>query len=945
MADQLELNVPPKKTPSDEDEAPAEAVSKAAATSAPKAKKAPKAKASKAPKPAPSGRPKLYLVDGPNIAFRAHYAIRGLTNSKGFATGALFGYCNMLFKLLKEEEPEYLVLVWDPRGGTFRNDLYPEYKGTRPDMPDELRAQLEYFPQIADAFGITHIVKDRYEADDVIGTLANTFKDRCDVTIVTGDKDMMQLVDEGRVWLLDTMKDQRIGPAEVVAKWGVRPDQIIDILSIMGDTSDNIPGVARIGQKGAAGLIQEWGSMEAAFENAEQVKGRARKPLLAEGAYDSAKLSYELATIVLDVETGLELEDLTYEFPPSDRSKVRDLFQELEFHRFLTELGGEMQSLDTGRYTCVTDETSLRALTEVLRVAPVISIDTETTSVDANRADLVGLSFCVDESEAWYVPVGHTGEGSEGQLPRERVLTRLRAILENPKKRFLGQHLKYDRVVLHRAGIELGPGGGDTMIASYLLNPGRQSHKLDGLALTWLRHKMIPYAEATKDTDGHFAPVPVELATTYAAEDAHVVWKIHAQMVDQIEEADLRPLYDDVEVPLVAVLAEMERTGICLDGAQLEEYSKELAVGIAEAEALCHELAGHEFNTASPKQLRTILFEELGLPVVKKTKTGPSTDASVLEELATMHDLPKAILKYRMLAKLKSTYVDALPPLIHPETGRIHTHYGQTVAATGRLSSNDPNLQNIPIRTAEGRRIRAAFVPDPGHVFLSCDYSQVELRVLAHLCGGEGGFARAFAADEDVHRATAADVFDVPPEEVTTDMRRTAKAINFGLVYGQTDFGLARTLHIKRKEAAAYIDKYWIKYPEVEAYMNETVAFARQHGYVKTLLGRRRPVTDLTSNNFNQRQAARRIAINTPVQGSAADIIKLAMLRVDAVLKADFPTVRMLLQVHDELVFEVPEALVDSVRERVVEEMESAMALSVPLKVDSGVGTNWDEAH
>jgi DNA polymerase-1 len=898
----------------------------------------------KAP-PAPGERPTLYLVDGPNIAFRAHYAIRGLTNSKGFATGALFGYCAMLFKLLKEEQPDYLVLCWDPKGGTFRNDLYPDYKGTRPDMPDELRAQLGFFPKVAEAFGISHIVVPRYEADDVIGTLTERFKDRCDVTIVTGDKDMMQLVDEGRVWLLDTMKDQRIGPKEVVDKWGVPPERIIDILALMGDTSDNIPGVAGIGQKGAATLIQDYGSMEEAFLHAEEVKGRNRKPLLADGAREQAALSYELATIALDVPLDLDLPDLTYDFPPTDRAKVQELFQELEFHRFLTELGGEMQNLDTGHARLVTDETTLRELVMALRDAPVISIDTETTSLDPNRADLVGLSFCVDDDEAWYVPVGHTGPGSEDQLPRDRVLTRLRALLENPTKRFLGQHLKYDRVVLLRAGIALGPGGGDTMIASYLLNPGRQSHKLDGLALTWLRHKMISYEDATKDTDGLFAPVPVDEAAAYAAEDAQVVWRIHHQMLEQLDSSGLRPLYDDVEVPLVRVLADMERRGIRLDGAQLEAYSEELAAGIAEAEALCHQLAGREFNTASPVQLREILFEELGLPVVKKTKTGASTDASVLEELATLHELPAAILRYRTLAKLKSTYVDALPPMINPDTGRVHTHYGQTVAATGRLSSQDPNLQNIPIRTAEGRRIRAAFVPEPGHVFLSCDYSQVELRVLAHLCGGEGGFARAFARGEDVHRATAADVFDVAPEDVTADMRRTAKAINFGLVYGQSDFGLGRALHIPRKEAAAYIETYWKKYPEVEHYVESTVAYAKEHGYVTTLLGRRRPVTDLTSNNFNQRQQARRVAINTPVQGSAADIIKVAMIRVDRMLQDSFPTARMLLQVHDELVFEVPEALVDSERERVVREMESAVDLSVALKVDWGTGHNWDEAH
>ena len=915
MADQLEFVVTPKKAPE-----PASA-------------------------PAGERRPTLYLVDGPNIAFRAHYAIRGLTNSKGFATGALFGYCSMLFKLLKDEEPDYLALVWDPRGGTFRNELYPEYKGTRPDMPDELRAQMPRFPEVAEALGIEHIVMENYEADDVIGTLTERFKDACDITIVTGDKDMMQLVDTDRVTVLDTMKDVRIGPDGVVQKWGVRPDQIIDILSIMGDTSDNIPGVAGIGAKGAAQLIQDWGSMEEVFAHAEEVKGRARKPLLAEGAIESARLSYELATIKLDVDVPVGLDDLAYTFPPADRSKVQELFQDLEFHRFLTELGGAMQSVASDNYRCVTDETSLRALIEQLRKAPVISIDTETTSVHANVADLVGLSFCVDADEAWYVPVGHVAEGSERQLPRERVLTRLRAILENPKKRFLGQHLKYDRVVLARAGIDLGPGAGDTMVASYLLNPARQSHKLDGLALTWLRHKMITYDDATGDVDGEFARVPLDRATAYAAEDAHIVWLLAEKMEEELEQAGLIDLYRDLEIPLVEVLARMERRGIGIDTELLSAHSAELAAGIEEAEALCHQLAGRKFNTASPKQLREILAGELGLPVVKKTKTGPSTDASVPEVMAPMHDLPAAILRFRMLSKLKSTYVDALPPLVNPDTGRIHTSYSQTVAATGRLSSQDPNLQNIPIRTTEGRRIRAAFVPDPGFVFLSCDYSQVELRVLAHLCGGVGGFADAFAAGLDVHQATAAEVFEVPLDEVTPDMRRTAKAINFGLVYGQTEYGLSRVLHISRKEAATYIEKYKRRYPEVDEYMERTVQFAKEHGHVRTMLGRRRPVTDLTSSNFNQRQGARRVAINTPVQGSAADIIKLAMLAVDAALTEQFPTVRMLLQVHDELVFEVPEALVDPVAALVVDKMENACELAVPLKVDWGVGLNWDEAH
>jgi len=894
-----------------------------------------------------SERKKLYLVDGPNIAFRAHYAIRGgLTNSKGFPTSALYGFLNMLLRIVKADKPDYLVIVWDPKGGTFRNEIFPEYKGTRSETPDELKLQMPRFPEVAAAFGIRFVVVDNYEADDVIGTLAVAHKDTCDVTIVTSDKDMMQLIEADRVEILDTMKnDMRIGPKEVVERWGVGPDRIIDILALMGDSSDNIPGVPGIGQKGAAGLIADWGSMAGAFEHVDELKGRARKPMQAEGARASAELSYELATIKTDVELGLQLDDLGFTFPPPDKDAARELLSELEFHRLLDELGGEMQELAGATYRCVTDLGSLRELIDILRDADWISVDTETTGLDPMRAELVGLSFCVDDAEAWYVPVGHTGEGAERQLPRERVLLYLKSILENPAKKLIGQNLKYDVKVLARHGIDIPAVAGDTLLASFLLNSARKSHSLDGLALTWLRHKMISYADATRDTDGQFALVSLTNATTYAAEDAHVVWRLREPMHAQLEEANLYELYRDVEVPLVTSLARMEMRGIGLDAQQLREYSVELAERLVAAEALCHELAGRKFNTASPKQLREILFEELGLPVVKKTKTGPSTDASVLETLAPMHELPAAILQYRMLAKLKSTYVDPLPELVHPETGRVHTTYNQAAAATGRLASNDPNLQNIPIRTAEGRRIRAAFVPDEGYVFLSCDYSQVELRVLAHLCGGEGGFARAFAAGIDVHRATAADVFEVPLDEVTTDMRRTAKAINFGLVYGQTDFGLSRSLHISRAEAADYIDRYKLKYPEVEGYMERARTDARAAGYATTLLGRRRPVADLTSAQFNQRRAAERIAINTPVQGSAADLIKLAMLAVERTLAVSHPETRLLLQVHDELVLEVPVAQVEEVRRIVVEQMERAMTLTVPLVADSGVGTTWDEAH
>jgi DNA polymerase I len=918
-----------------------------AAPRRPRRPSAPKKARSSAPEPS-GDRPTLYLVDGPNIAFRAHYApMAALTNSSGFPTKALFGYSAQLLRLIREYRPDMLVLCWDPRGdSTFRNELYPEYKGTRPDMPDELRVQMDRFPDVAEALGLCHIVIAGYEADDVMGTLAVRYSETHDVTIVSGDKDLMQLVDDdGRVTLLDTMKDQRIGPDQVVERWGVPPERIIDMLALMGDTSDNIPGVARIGAKGAAQLVQEFESLEAVFDGADGVKGRNRKPLLAEGARESAFLSQDLATIRLDVEVPLTPEDMTLRFPPQDPGPVTKLFQELEFHRFLDELGGEMRSLSGERYELVTDLPGLRSLITTLAEHDEIGLDVLTSSPDGNRADLVGLAFCVDDKEAWYVPLGHVGPGAERQIPVDRALLYLRAILESPAKRFVGGNLQFAATVLARHGVHLGAPVADSSVASFLLNSERKTHELPGLALTWLRHKMVPPKEALKQVGGKLADLDPSEALRFAAEGAHVARRLRPHLDKAIDEGGLGQVYREVDLPLVPVLSRLQQNGIRLDTDRLAVIREDLAVRAAAAERETWEHAGREFNSSSPKQLAVILFEELGLPVSKKTKTGPSTDASVLEELSDKHPLPAAILRYRSLTKLLSTYVDALPPLVDPATGRIHTHYSQTVAATGRLSSSDPNLQNIPIRTAEGRRIREAFVPEEGHVLLSADYSQVELRVMAHLCGGEGGFARAFEADQDVHRNTAAEVFDVAPQLVTSAMRSTAKAVNFGLIYGQTDFGLSRSLHISRGDARDYIVKFKERFPEIDRYMEETVASAKADRFVRTVTGRRRPVADLTSSNYNHRQAAQRVAINTPVQGSAADIIKLAMLGVDRMLRDEFPDVRMLLQVHDELVFEVPTGQVDRLRERVVEEMESAYPLRVPLRVDTGVGHNWDEAH
>jgi len=889
------------------------------------------------------GRPRIYLVDGPNIAYRAHYSIRGLVNRRGEATGALFGFCNMLFALINDEEPDYLAVVWDPRGGVFRNRLYPDYKGTRPDMPEELRHQLPQFPEITKALGFGWLCIDDYEADDVIGTLVQRFKDTCDITIVTCDKDLMQLVEDPGVQVLDTMKNVRASRAQVVERWGVEPHQIVDMLALMGDSSDNIPGVAGIGQKGAAGLIADYGSVAGAFEHLDELKGRVRKPMLADGAKESAELSRTLATIELNVPLDIELDDLGYSFPPEDIEPAKALFQELEFHRFLGLLGGAMKSVDPSGYRCVTSEASLGELLTAIAAAKTVAMDLVTTPHVATEASVLGMGICTQNKAAWYVPLAHTGKGADDQLPFDETLARLGSSLAD--KPVIGHDLKRDLVVLARYDIDLPHIAGDTMIADYLINPSRRSHALDGLALTHLQHKMRPVADVTKEFGGDLAGVPVETAARFGAEDAHVVFLCHSRLRKALDAAGLTRLYDDVEVPLIRVLARMERYGVKIDVPALASLSAELTTRAEEALAQCHGLAGEEFNPNSTKQLARILFDVLDLPIIKRTKTGPSTDASVLEQLAAEHELPAAVLRFRSLDKLRNTYVDALPNYVNPATGRIHTNFNQAQAETGRLSSEDPNVQNIPIRTAEGRRIRATFVPEAGYVFVSADYSQVELRVLAHLCGGEGGFARAFAEGKDVHRATAAEVFDLPEAEVTSEVRSAAKAINFGLVYGQGAWGLSNVLNISRKDASEYIRKYKARYPEIERYMDARVEEARTQQFATTILGRRRRITDLTSSNYNQREAAKRLAINTPVQGSAADIIKVAMVQVAQRLPEAFPEARMLLQVHDELLFEVPPDQADALSAWVVGIMEAAVPLLVPLQVDVGQGTNWDEAH
>ena len=887
----------------------------------------------------PQKRKKLYLIDGPNMAFRAFFAIGGMNNSQGLPTNALFGFTNMLLKLIRDEKPDYLAITWDPKGGTFRDRVFPDYKGTRPDMPEALRVQMPYFARVAEAFGVPYLCLDDFEADDVMGTLARRHEQDLDVVLVTSDKDLMQLVNDN-VTLFDSMKGRRISYPEVEEKFGCAPEQVPDALGIWGDSSDNIPGVKGIGEKGVKNLLAQWKDLDDIYAHIGDVAPPGTRSKL-EASRDNAYLSKDLATIRVDAPVEVSLEDLKLDFPPPEE-RAQELFGELEFRSLLKEFGGEMETVDRSAYRLAATAADLEELRSTLAAAPRFAIDTETTSLNVMVADLVGLSFCCDDDVAWYVPVGHST--GETQLDWEQARKALGPIIEDPATGKTGQHLKYDLKVLARHGVELRGIDGDTLIADYLLSPDRRSHKLDDLALIHLNHKMITYAE-TAGGQASFAEVLTATATDYAAEDAHVTWLIDNKLTPLVEEQAMGSLYRELELPLIPVLARMETNGIAVDRTVLDELSVELSSGIADAEKRCYEAAGEEFNIGSVKQLREVLFERLGLPVIKKTKTGASTNEMVLLELTAHHSLPQAILDYRSLVKLKNTYVDPLPGLINPETGRIHTHYSQTTAATGRLASTDPNLQNIPVRTSEGRRIRTAFVAPPGRLLLAADYSQVELRVLAHLCGGTGGFADAFARGADVHAETAAGLFGVKSEEVTRAMRGIAKAVNFGIIYGQSAFGLAQTQRISRVEAADYIARYKVRFPEIEDYRKRTLAQAAEHGYVETLMGRRRPVPDLTSGNFAARSAAERVAVNTPVQGSAADLIKKAMLTVDARLQAEFPGQLMLLQVHDELLLEVDQARADEVGEMVRHEMCSAMKLSVPLVVDIGQGRNWEEAH
>jgi DNA polymerase-1 len=890
----------------------------------------------------------LVLVDGSSYLYRAFHAMPSLSNSKGMPTGAAYGITNMLRRLLADYDPAHLAVVFDAKGKTFRDDLYSEYKANRPPMPDEMRQQLEPIRSLVGALGIPILEVPGVEADDVIGTLSVQGNKRgFDVTISTGDKDMAQLVNRS-VTMVNTMDGRRLDPEGVSEKFGIAPEQMVDYLTLVGDTVDNVPGVPKVGPKTAVKWLKEYGSLDDIIAHADEIGGKVGENLRE--CLDRLPLSRKLVTIKCDVDLDVGPDDLERTAP--DNARLRDLYAELEFKTWLAEiLAGKEEATEErpkASYEVVLDKKQLSAWIKRLRKAENFAFDTETTSLDYMSADLVGVSFAIEPGEAVYVPCGHDYDDAPEQISREDLLAALKPLLEDSKHVKVGQNLKYDMSVLARSGVKLEGVGFDTMLESYVLDSTATRHDMDSLALKYLSHRTIHFEDIAGKGAKQltFNQIPLDKAGPYAAEDADVTLRLHRTLWPRLrDERSLKRLFEEIEMPLVPVLSRIERNGVLVDRKMLEAQSVELAASIENIAAQAYEAAGEEFNLGSPKQIQGILFEKLALPVLEKTPKGqPSTAESVLQELAHDYPLPKLILEYRGMAKLKSTYTDALPACINADTGRVHTSYRQAVASTGRLSSSDPNLQNIPVRTLEGRRIRQAFIAPPGSRILAADYSQIELRIMAHL-SGDRGLKEAFESGEDIHRATAAEVFGVALKNVGDDQRRSAKAINFGLIYGMSAFGLGRQLGIPRRDAQAYVDLYFSRYPGVKQFMDDTRERARDCGYVETVFGRRLYLPEIRSRNPARRQYAERTAINAPMQGTAADIIKRAMITLHRWLDESDATARMIMQVHDELVFEVAENAVAEVQAVVVEQMEAAAELSVRLKVDAGVGKNWDEAH
>ncbi len=889
----------------------------------------------------------LVLVDGSSYLFRAFHSLPRLVSTKGQDTGAIRGVISMIRKLLADYPNSNIAVVFDAKGKTFRNDIYAEYKANRPAMPDELRTQIKPIHDIVKAMGIPLLEVEGVEADDVIGTLARQATElKMDVLISTGDKDMAQLVNE-HITLINTMNGVLSDEGGVVERFGIRPDQIIDYLALVGDTSDNIPGVPKVGPKTAVKWLVEYGSLEEIIAQAGEIKGKVGESL--RDSLEQLPLARELATIKLDVNLDKGVDDL--KLVPPDKDELLRMFTEYEFKQWSHDLHADAETSpveSVRNYTIILNDTDFRDWLTRLETAGMFAFDTETTSLDYMLAELVGVSFAIEEGHAAYVPCGHDYMGAPDQLSRDHVIASMRALLENPRIGKIGQNLKYDKSVLARYGIELRGIVHDTMLESYVLNSVASRHNMDDLALKYLGLKTISFEDIAGKGAKQltFNQVDLDKAGEYAAEDADITLRLHHAIWPKLAgETSLKRVYEEIEIPLVPVLSRVERNGVLLSSRLLNEQSRDLnqRLNILEQEAWT--LAGEKFNLGSPKQLQEIFYNKLKLPVLKKTPKGqPSTAEAVLQELALDFPLPKVINEFRGLSKLKSTYTDQLPLQVNSVTGRIHTSYHQAVAATGRLSSTDPNLQNIPIRTEEGRRIRKAFIAADGYRLVAADYSQIELRIMAHL-SGDAGLLEAFAKGEDVHRATAAEVFGLDTEMVSDDQRRSAKAINFGLIYGMSAFGLARQLNISRSEGQLYIDRYFARYPGVRNYMDETRLLAAEKGYVETLFGRRLYLPEINTSNYMRRQAAERTAINAPMQGTAADVIKLAMLSVDDWLSSGAADAKMIMQVHDELVLEVAEDQVDEVAQHLRQLMSSAAELDVPLVVDVGSGYNWDEAH
>ncbi|MFT5612068.1 MAG: DNA polymerase-1 [Arenicella sp.] len=899
-------------------------------------------------------QPEIILVDGSSYLFRAFYVpqLKRMQTAAGQPTGAIFGVINMLKSLITEYPKSQIVAIFDAKGKNFRHELYSQYKANRPPMPDELRSQIDFVHRSIKAMGIPLIAVSGVEADDVIGTYAKQAAVLGKTVLVaTSDKDLAQIVTDD-VYLIDTMKKKVYDPAGVVEKYGVRPDQIIDYLALIGDTSDNVPGIPKVGPKTAVKWMDAYGSIDGIVENADKIGGKVGESLRE--FIPQLALSQDLVTIRCELDVDPPLSGVKQ--AEQDTETLIALYTELQFKKWLSELGADLPvnsmpdvvEFEKGKYETIFDQAAFLKWVERLKNSEGFAFDTETTSLAAQQAEIVGVSFAMDAGEAAYVPVAHSYMGAPDQLDRDFVLEALKPLLENPELIKIGQNLKYDMSVLANYDIHMQGVGFDTMLESYVLDSVGSRHDMDSLSARHLGHQPVSFSEVAGKGKAQltFDQVDIDTAGHYAAEDADITLRLHQTLMPQLtQQPKLHRIYSQLEMPLVSVLSRVECNGVLIDDNMLLLQSQQLAMSMQETQVRAYELAEGEFNLASPKQIQEILYDKMQLPILKKTPKGaPSTAEDVLQELALEHELPRLILEHRSFGKLKSTYTDKLPTMINPRTGRVHTSYHQAVTATGRLSSSDPNLQNIPIRTEQGRRIREAFIADKGNVIIAADYSQIELRIMAHL-SGDDGLMHAFNNDLDVHRATASEIFETELEQVTDEQRRHAKAVNFGLIYGMSAFGLAKQLSVERKQAQAYMDQYFEQYPGVKQYMQSTREFARENGFVETVYGRRLYLPDINAKNHNVRQYAERTAINAPMQGTAADVIKRAMIEVDSFLRRNVIDARMIMQVHDELVFEVASSEAEKLQASVCEIMQGVADLAVPLVVDAARGDNWSAAH